>query len=341
MIGGGPAGAAAAISAARSGHEVLLLEQGRLPRHKVCGEFVSPEGAGLLAHLLGAGAPILDSAPRLDQVRFFADGRVVEAKLPSAGRGITRFDLDLALWRAARGAGVECRAGVSVDSVKATDRRFRIATSAGSFEAPLVINASGRWSRLTRPANAVQGGIGLKAHCQERSPPRSVDLYFFPEGYCGVQAIGPDRINVCALVSAAGPRSLEKVWRLSPELEHRASGWTPLWRPIATAPVVLRAPHPLRDGMLCVGDAAGFVDPFVGDGISLALTSGWMAGSLRDAVGYAREYERRLAPVFRAAASLRLLMEGSPGMRRLTLAALGVPAVARLAFRLTRPGASF
>jgi len=53
VIGGGPAGSAAAIAAARAGAQVLLLERGRYPRHKVCGEFVSAESLDLLSTLLG------------------------------------------------------------------------------------------------------------------------------------------------------------------------------------------------------------------------------------------------------------------------------------------------
>ena len=52
VIGGGPAGSSAAIVAARTGVRVLLAERGHLPRHKVCGEFVSPEALGQLAGLL-------------------------------------------------------------------------------------------------------------------------------------------------------------------------------------------------------------------------------------------------------------------------------------------------
>ena len=85
----------------------------------------------------------------------------------------------------------------------------------------------------------------------------------------------------------------------------------PLSDPVSTSPLVFREPHPERDEILMTGDAAGFVDPFVGDGISLALRSGTLAGeclipffagriALRQAAcDYRSEYEQRLSPVFR------------------------------------------
>ncbi|MGC4114532.1 MAG: NAD(P)/FAD-dependent oxidoreductase [Myxococcales bacterium] len=337
VVGAGPAGSAAALSAARDGCRVLLLEQGRLPRHKVCGEFVSPEGAALLGDLLGGDVPLLTSAPRIDRARLFSDDRVAEFAIRPAARTITRRALDDALFRAALAAGVDARMGLAVERVEPLPFSSRVITEAGAFEAPLVINASGRWSALSRRSADGPGALGLKAHCAEDRSPASVDLYFFPGGYCGVQSIGPGEVNVCALVSQPGPKSLEAVWRSSPQLQRRAAGWEPLWRPMATAPLHFVSPQPLRDGMLCVGDAAGFVDPFVGDGISLALTTGMMAGRLREPSRYAREYARRIEPVFRTAALLRALPRAPDRLRLLALEAFRLPGLASLAFRLTRP----
>src|SRR5713226_2277551 len=79
VIGGGPAGTSAAITAARSGARVLLLERGRFPRHKVCGEFVSAESLDLLAELLNSQyAALLHDAIRIPRARLYLDGRVLE-----------------------------------------------------------------------------------------------------------------------------------------------------------------------------------------------------------------------------------------------------------------------
>src|SRR6266404_2265904 len=103
IIGGGPAGTSAAITAARGGAGVLLLERGRFPRHKVCGEFVSAESLGLLSELLHHDhAPLLRDAVRIPQARVFLDGRIVQTVVDPPAASIARLDLDAALWHSAK-----------------------------------------------------------------------------------------------------------------------------------------------------------------------------------------------------------------------------------------------
>jgi len=93
VIGGGPAGTSAAITAARSGARVLLLEAIEFPRHKVCGEFISAESLGVLADLLRdlpAGQAFLKSAPKLGRARLFLGNRRLEAPVSPAGVSISR-----------------------------------------------------------------------------------------------------------------------------------------------------------------------------------------------------------------------------------------------------------
>ncbi len=97
VIGGGPAGSSAAITAARLGARVVLFEARDFPRHKVCGEFVSGEALELLADLLRespAGRLLLQSALTTDRTRLFLGERKIEAPISPAARSITRYDLD-------------------------------------------------------------------------------------------------------------------------------------------------------------------------------------------------------------------------------------------------------
>jgi menaquinone-9 beta-reductase len=357
VIGGGPAGTSAAISAARSGARVLLLERGRFPRQKVCGEFVSAESLGLLDDLLEAKhRATLRDAIRIERSRMFLDDRVLEAPVRPAAASIARLDLDDALWNSAAAAGADIRQQVTVQGVRGKEP-FVVSTSAGSFEANVVVNASGRWSNLN-PAPPHAGEprwIGVKAHFEEVSPPASVDLYFFDGGYCGVQPVdlqgdhGRGRVNACAMVRADVASTLPEALRQHPALLERSRQWKQLGDAVSTAPLMFRKPQCARDGVLMIGDAACFVDPFVGDGISLALRSGALAaecmipffrgqtGLVEASLRYCDRYVKRFGTVFENSSKIRWMLRLPAVVRRPAVALLGrVPAVTEYLVRKTR-----
>jgi flavin-dependent dehydrogenase len=89
VIGAGPAGCSAAITAARQGARVVLFEKGDFPRQKVCGEFVSAESLALLSSLLSvAQRPLLENALRICAAQIFLDGRTIRTKIEPAAASI-------------------------------------------------------------------------------------------------------------------------------------------------------------------------------------------------------------------------------------------------------------
>ncbi len=352
IIGGGPAGSSAAIAAARLGASVVLLEARNLPRHKVCGEFVSAEALDVLASLLQnlpTGRALLDSAPDIQRTRLFLGTRMIEAAVSPSALSITRYDLDFQLWMAAQAAGVETLANCEVTAADG-DGPFRLKTSSGNLSAKALIVAAGRWSQFT-PDRTVPAGprwIGVKGHFRELNPNPSTDLYFFENGYCGVQPIAKDVVNACAMVRSDRATSLPEVLGLHTALAKRASAWSPASQPVSTAPLIYRSPHPVHGKTLFAGDAAAFIDPFVGDGISIALRSGRLAAQcvcrflsgeieLRESVRlYQGEYSRQFAPLLSAASRVRSLLS-LPGLAQAAaFELLRLPGVMPFVMRKTR-----
>jgi len=367
VIGAGPAGSSAAITAAQAGARVLLLEKGRFPRHKVCGEFVSAESLDLLSTLLAPQyAGVLGEAIRIPQSRIFLDGRVLQAEIAPAAASIARFDLDLILWNSAVNAGVEAVDQTTVQNISG-GTSFKVQTMRGDFESRAVVDASGRWSNLTaQPAGVPrEKWLGVKGHFAENSPLASVDLYFFDGGYCGVQPVelaserssertnadqmNAGRINACAMVRADVASNLTEVFGLNQALRERSRDWQPLMDTVSTSPLIFRDPTPLRGNVLLAGDAAAFVDPFIGDGISLALRGGSTAARalrpyLQDRISlerarenYQREYQKNLARVYQASSKIRCMLKVPRSIRGPFVFLLEKnPAITRYLVRKTR-----
>lgn len=352
IIGAGPAGSSAAITAARAGARVALLESKQFPRHKVCGEFLSAEALHVLSELLGDTAALwglMNEAPEISRTRLWLGTRKLEADVSPAALSITRYELDAALWRAAQTAGIDCRDNCEVAAVDG-DGPFQLRTPARAIEARALIVAAGRWSQFVADRSLPTGPkwIGLKAHFREPRPNLSTDLYFFSGGYCGVQPISREAVNACAMVRSDHASSLPEVFRLHPALQARTASWLPITQTVSTAPLLYRAAQPVRGNMLFAGDAASFIDPFVGDGISIALRSGKLvseclrgflagSGSLAEcATAYQAEYARRFAPLMSVASRIRWVLSLPAAAQAGFFELFRLPGVMRLLIRKTR-----
>ncbi len=346
VIGGGPAGTSAAITAARLGFKVLLLEAGSFPRHKVCGEFVSGEALSILADLIPQEQ--ITHAPRIGTARIFLDHARATLPVSPAAASISRYNLDVALWNSAASAGCVVRNRNRVKRVEKSQNGFAINLDSEEIIARAVINASGRWSGLSTPGPVQEQWIGLKGHFWETHWSEFCDLYFFEGGYCGVQPIGNGMVNAAAMVRPGVAKTLSTVFALNRDLYHRSRSWAPVGDPVSTAPLFFRAPTTSENGMLLAGDAAAFLDPVAGDGISIALHSGSLAAkalapflrsecTVQDAaLQYDRAYRRLIQPALVNASRLRTLQSLPSTMRAAAIACLNIPFLARAAVKSTR-----
>jgi 2-polyprenyl-6-methoxyphenol hydroxylase-like FAD-dependent oxidoreductase len=305
VVGGGPAGLAAATMLARRGVCVTLAEAGAWPRPKMCGEFLSPDAERALAEI-GAGGVVRSlGAPAIDAVRVTVArrGRVLAEmgrRLDAAGHGVSRIDLDAALAAIARSAGVDLRERCRIDRLACDASGVRATTAAGEIAADAVVVASGRVPGVGRDATgASREWIAVKTHVRGVRLPRVTELHFVGGAYVGLNEVacrGDRVVNVCALASrrtweAAGatPGSL---WAL---LARESPAFAERWRqadPVAESFVAAagfgfavrgargRGERPA----LFVGDAAALIAPLCGDGQAMALAGGAALGrNLADA----------------------------------------------------------
>jgi len=304
--------------------------------------------AGLLQDV-PAGRALLDASPAIQRTRLFLGTRMIEAPVSPPALSITRYDLDAQLWMAARAGGVETRSNCEVTAAEGSGP-FRLTTSCGNFSAKALIIAAGRWSQFTSDRTVPAGPrwIGVKAHFREPNPDPSTDLYFFGNGYCGVQPVAQDVINACAMVRSDRGTSLQEVFTLHAKLAERAAGWTSVSQPVSTAPLIYRSPQPVRGNVIFAGDAAAFIDPFVGDGISIALRSGrlaaqcvckFLAGQIElggSVALYGDGYARQFSPLLSAASRVRSLLSLPVVARAAAFELLRLPGVMPYVIRKTR-----
>src|SRR5262249_15763873 len=234
------------------------------------------ESLQLLDWLLGKKC--FQDKPEIGRARVFSGKKTVPLPISPAARSIARYELDAELLAAVWRAGAKAQEETAIREVE-QGPILKVKTNGTAVSARAVVNATGRWSQLTqhKEGKSKDKWIGLKGHFSESDPSHSVDLYFFEGGYCGVQPVSRNAVNACAMVRPDAARSLEEVFSKQTELWRRSRNWEPLFPAISTSPLYFHQPQTESNGMLLAGDSASFIDPFAGDGISLALHIGTLA----------------------------------------------------------------
>jgi geranylgeranyl reductase family protein len=306
VVGAGPAGAATAILLAERGLDVLVLERARLPRPKVCGEYLSPEAARVLDRLGVLKALDTAGAAPLAGMRITApDGTVLSGVYRALGRwrpyrehamGVPRAVLDATLVDRLRGLPVDFREQTRVTDVLVEGGRVAGVVAVDGegrrleFRAPLTVGADGRTSivahrlgcrrphRLRRMA-LVTYVSGLE-DCRDYG-----EIFVDPPDYAILNPLGPDRVNMSLVVplAHAAPWAdrletffLARVKQLT-HLARRVAGARRIAPVQAMGPLAYRVRPPRVGGVLLVGDAAGFYDPLTGEGVYRALRGAELA----------------------------------------------------------------
>jgi len=301
VLGAGIAGSSLAKALADKGWETLLLDRQSFPRHKVCGEFLSPEAQGTL-QALGLSETVKALAPSLiERIRLiFENGAEVNITLPNAAWGISRYSLDAALHLAAQQSGARLQTGTTVTAVRPSDLGYAIETKQNgkisSFEARSVIAAWGANKHAglpgyREPHAAKPSYMGVKSHFRGIPMEPVVELYFFRGGYLGLCPVEDGLVNASALLARdsfanAGKTILtimNAAARRNPRLNEKLAFAEPVHgSQAAVAPVHLNHKSLAWDRLPLLGDAATMIPPLCGDGMSMALRSAALCAPLAD-----------------------------------------------------------
>jgi flavin-dependent dehydrogenase len=349
IAGAGPAGSSAAIQLALAGARVLLVEEKKFPRPKLCGEFISPEclthfkRLGVMEQMSAAGGAAVS-----ETVFYSRHGNSVA--VPSEwfmsgtkALGLSRSEMDHQLLQRAQQTGVlvlqEAHASRLIcEREEVRGIRVKSGDAMQDYQALITVDATGRTRSLARHLDPPRPNqrkhinplVAFKAHLKgARVAAGACEIYFYRRGYGGLSAVEGGVSNLCFIVAANDVRR----YNSNPELVLRevlmknaraaytlaeATASTP-WLSVALERFGRRtlAPAP---GLLTVGDAAAFIDPFTGSGMLMALESGQVAAEaiaknlarLRRgsgfeslAINYEAEYQRRFASRLRVSGLLR------------------------------------
>lgn len=313
VVGGGPAGLAVAIGAARRGLSTVVLEAREGPLDKACGEGILPGGVRAL-DALGVSSALVD-AMRLDTVRWIdRSGACAEALLPDGGGlGVRRTTLISALRTRALAEGAELHEGVRVQRHLRTRRSVALLTDRADLpriDAGVLVAADGLASPL-RHAEGLDVPIraprrfGMRRHFALRPWSSSVEVHLGQEMEAYVTPVGSACVGVAILFEARARRaaSFESLLERFPALAERLAGADPISKTLGAGPFACAAHTRVRDRFALVGDAAGYVDAVTGEGLSLAFrAAAALSAALPEAL--VRDGDAsRLAPYDRAAAA--------------------------------------
>jgi len=309
IAGGGPAGASAAIHLATRGARVLLAEQKKFPRAKLCGEFISPECA-LHFERLGVAEQMFAAQPARLSATVFYSRKGKSVSVPSAwfgadglALGLSRAEMDERLLRRASDAGACVLEDAHVVGLVGDERRVvgvrvRASGAEKEYQAPLTLDATGRARALARRVGPQRNGlrpqraplVAFKAHLENAAvADGKCEIYFYRGGYGGLSSIEKGLSNLCFITSARDVRACgadaERVMREVVCQNYRAAqvlsdarSCSP-WLAVSLEGFGRHSVAP-AEGLLAVGDAASFIDPFTGSGMLMALESGELAADI-------------------------------------------------------------
>lgn len=294
VVGGGPAGSSSALRLARAGFEVSVLERTQFPRTKVCGEYVSPGACKALAELGLLDAIAAEAFP-LRTIALAGFGtQPVRLRLPDRGAlSIPRSRFDEILLEAACDAGATAIGGAFLDIEGSRDRlvvSYRDRDGANrTIECRVLVGADGAFSTVAQRAGMARrrgrgGRWAVGGHLTGQKDEDALEMFVGPGGYYARNPLGNGKANSMLVMPEArrgsdADRTVVELTKGKCRFEEDK-----LERRVAVGPLRYAADVAARDRVLLVGDAAGLLDPFVGQGMAIALETSSSVVTAADAL---------------------------------------------------------
>jgi menaquinone-9 beta-reductase len=317
VIGGGPAGLAAAIAVRRKGLSVTVADGAQPPIDKACGEGMLPETQAALKEI-GVELPS-GTGYRLRGIRFVEERKQVEAEFPEGhGIGMRRTVLHELLLREAEKCGVKLLWKTPVVGIGNNE----VHLGGGTMFARWIVGADGghsrvrKWSELNSRVTQSRR-LAIRRHYRVRPWTDFMEIYWGPGVQAYVTPVSEEEVCVAALGESAEDADFGRVQNLLPELRERLMGAELSNRERGAMTAMRSLARVWRGSVALVGDASGGVDAITGEGLRLAFRQ---AQALAEAisVGDLREYgraHRKLARRPRQVGSFMLRVGRYDGMR--------------------------
>ncbi|MBA4853615.1 NAD(P)/FAD-dependent oxidoreductase [Emticicia sp. BO119] len=293
IIGGGLGGLTVAIELARKGFSVIVIEKHTYPFHKVCGEYISNEVRSYVEHI-GLDLNRL-GASNIDKFQLTSiTGKSLHSPLEMGGFGISRFTLDFELYKIALGLGVSFELNASVEDTQRINEAFFVDTNTNkTFHAKILIGSYGKRAKvdkiIKRPIPKQQTSyLGVKYHISIDYPKDLISLHNFEGGYCGISAIENNKYCLCYLTATANLKNKSNIKQMEEEVLYKNPFLKEIFikadflftKPEVINEVVFVSKSQVHENVIMVGDSAGLITPLAGNGMSIAIRSGFFAAQL-------------------------------------------------------------
>jgi menaquinone-9 beta-reductase len=325
IVGGGPAGLAAAIATRRKGFHVTVADGAAPPIEKACGEGLMP---ATLAALAALGVEFDRDEGRVFRgISFVGDDVNVCADFPQAsGLGVKRPLLQERLAARAAACGVNLLWSTPVTGFAAGVVQLQ----RDQIRARWIVGADGQGSRVRRwsglESSALATTIRFANRCRYRMAPWSnyVEIHWGRHVQAYVTPIGTDEVCVATMADTAERAAFDAALDELPQLRRRLCGVTPSSRNRGAVSAMRTLQRVQRDNVALLGDASGGADAITGDGLRLAFRQSVALGealAAGDLTQYQRSH-REIARRTRMMGNLMLQLGRSPRLRRRVLRVL-------------------